>query len=119
MTDVRLDDVDFQKSGGLVPVVVQEATTREVLMVAFANREAVEETLRTGYAHYFSRSRHRLWKKGETSGHVQRVRAILVDCDRDTLLYLVEQTGVACHRGTRSCFTEALSEGVGDNAHGA
>ncbi|MCS6815818.1 MAG: phosphoribosyl-AMP cyclohydrolase [Blastocatellia bacterium] len=110
MTGVPLDDVDFQKSGGLVPVVVQEATTREVLMVAFANREAVEQTLRTGYAHYFSRSRNRLWRKGETSGHVQRVRAILVDCDRDTLLYLVEQTGVACHRGTRSCFTEPLSE---------
>ncbi len=116
MIDIRLEDVDFQKSGGLVPVVVQEATTHEVLMVAFANREAVEQTLRTGYAHYFSRSRARLWKKGETSGHVQRVRSILVDCDRDALLYIVEQTGVACHRGTRSCFTESLIKSASGEA---
>jgi len=108
MTGVALDDVDFEKSGGLVPVVVQDAATREVLMVAFANREALAETVRTGYAHYFSRSRQRLWKKGETSGHVQRIREIRVDCDRDTVLYIVEQTGVACHRGTRSCFTDPL-----------
>ncbi len=109
MSEVTLQEVDFQKSGGLIPVVVQEATTREVLMVAFANPDAVRETLRTGYAHYFSRSRNRLWKKGESSGHVQRVREVLVDCDRDALLYIVEQTGVACHRGTRSCFTETLA----------
>jgi len=82
-------------------------------MVAFANREALAETLRTGYAHYFSRSRGKLWKKGETSGHVQRIRAVLVDCDRDTVLYLVEQTGVACHRGTRSCFTDPLWDDSG------
>jgi phosphoribosyl-AMP cyclohydrolase len=118
MTDVRLDDIDFRKSDGLVPVVVQEATTGEVLMVAFANREAVEQTVRTGYAHYFSRSRQRLWKKGETSGHVQRVRAILVDCDRDALLYLVEQTGVACHRGTRSCFVERVRGDLSGDAAG-
>jgi phosphoribosyl-AMP cyclohydrolase len=108
MTAVTLEDVDFEKLGGLVPVVVQDAATRDVLMVAFANREALAETVRTGYAHYFSRSRQRLWKKGETSGHVQRVREILLDCDRDTVLYIVEQTGVACHRGTRSCFTDPL-----------
>jgi phosphoribosyl-AMP cyclohydrolase len=113
MTKVRLEEVDFAKLGGLVPVVVQDATTREVLMVAFANREALAETLRTGYAHYFSRSRGKLWKKGETSGHVQRIRAVLVDCDRDTVLYLVEQTGVACHRGTHSCFTDPLRDDSG------
>ncbi|GBC81241.1 Phosphoribosyl-AMP cyclohydrolase [bacterium HR10] len=118
MSGVALEELDFRKSGGLVPVVVQDAVTREVLMVAFANREAILETLRTGYAHYFSRSRGQLWKKGETSGHVQRIREILVDCDRDTVLYLVEQEGVACHRGTRSCFTEPLIGGAPrDAAH--
>jgi phosphoribosyl-AMP cyclohydrolase len=110
MNEVRVDEVDFAKGQGLVPVVVQEVTTREVLMVAFANREAVEATLRTRCAHYFSRSRNSLWKKGETSGHVQKVREVLVDCDNDTLLYIVEQTGVACHLGTKTCFTNSLSE---------
>jgi phosphoribosyl-AMP cyclohydrolase len=110
MSSVRVDEVAFAKGGGLVPVVVQDSETREVLMVAFANREAVETTLATGYAHYFSRSRNQLWKKGETSGHVQRIKEVLVDCDNDTLLYVVEQTGVACHLGTRSCFTNSLTE---------
>lgn len=108
MSEVTVDALDFAKMNGLIPVVTQDATTGEVLMVAFANREAVEETLRTGYAHYFSRSRRELWRKGATSGHVQRVREILVDCDADTLIYLVDQTGVACHQGTRTCFTQTL-----------
>lgn len=111
MSELTLDALDFGKMDGLVPVVTQDATTGEVLMVAFANRHAVEETLRTGYAHYFSRSRKELWRKGATSGHVQRVREILVDCDADTLIYLVDQTGVACHRGTRTCFTQRLRLG--------
>ena len=93
---------------GLIPVVVQDAGTREVLMVAYANAEAVEKTQETGFAHYFSRSRKKLWKKGEESGHVQRVREIRVDCDEDCLLYLVTQEGAACHTGYRSCFYRTI-----------
>lgn len=93
---------------GLIPVVVQDADTRDVLMVAYANAEAVELTKRTGYAHYFSRSRKKLWKKGEESGHLQRVLRILVDCDEDCLLYEVDQSGAACHMGYRSCFFRTI-----------
>jgi phosphoribosyl-AMP cyclohydrolase len=78
-------------------------------MVAYANREAIEQTMKTHYAHYWSRSRKSLWKKGETSGHLQKVREILVDCDKDTVLYVVDQTGVACHTGEWSCFHNRLS----------
>ncbi len=92
----------------LIPVVVVDARTREVLMVAYADREALELTKKTGFAHYYSRSRKRIWKKGEESGHLQRVVRILVDCDEDTLLYEVEQTGVACHTGHYSCFFRTL-----------
>jgi phosphoribosyl-AMP cyclohydrolase len=95
-------------TGGLVPVVVVDTRTREVLMVAYADREALELTKKTGFAHYYSRSRKKIWKKGEESGHLQRVRRILVDCDEDTLLYEVEQEGVACHTGHRSCFYRTL-----------
>jgi len=94
---------------GLVPVVVQDAGTREVLMVAYANDEAVRLTRETGFAHYYSRSRQRLWKKGEESGHVQRVVRILVDCDADCLLYEVEQQGAACHTGHRTCFFRTVA----------
>ncbi len=93
---------------GLVPVVVQDAGTGDVLMVAYANDEAVRLTRETGYAHYFSRSRQRLWKKGEESGHLQRVHEILVDCDEDCLLYRVDQAGAACHTGYRSCFFRTI-----------
>lgn len=93
---------------GLVPVVVQDTLTREVLMVAYADVEAVELTRTTGFAHYYSRSRKRLWKKGEESGHLQRVLRILVDCDEDCILYEVEQTGAACHMGYRSCFFRTI-----------
>jgi phosphoribosyl-AMP cyclohydrolase len=93
---------------GLIPVVVQDAVTREVLMVAYANAEAVEKTRETGFAHYFSRSRKQLWKKGEESGHIQRIREIRVDCDEDCILYLVEQEGAACHTGYRSCFFRTI-----------
>jgi phosphoribosyl-AMP cyclohydrolase len=96
----------FEK--GLVPVVVVDGETREVLMVAYASREAPDLTRRTGFAHYYSRSRGKIWKKGEESGHLQRVVRILVDCDEDTLLYEVEQEGVACHTGHRSCFYRTL-----------
>ncbi|RUM45058.1 MAG: phosphoribosyl-AMP cyclohydrolase [Desulfurobacterium sp.] len=79
-------------------------------MVAYANREAIERTISTGYAHYYSRSRQKIWKKGETSGNVQKVKRILLDCDSDTLLYVVEQKGVACHTGEYSCFFRTVAE---------
>lgn len=101
-------EVDFEKGGGLVPVVVQEVETREVLMVAYANREALAKTVETGYAHFWSRSRGKIWMKGETSGNVMEVKGILVDCDGDTLIYLVKAAGPACHTGNRSCFYRSL-----------
>ncbi len=106
------DNIDFSKSAdGLIPAVAQDADTREVLMVAYVNREALEETIRIGEAVYYSRSRRELWHKGATSGHVQKVRDILVDCDCDTIIYLVDQTGAACHTGSRSCFFRRLKDG--------
>lgn len=92
----------------LIPVVVQDIHTRDVLMVAYANQEAVDLTRSTGYAHYYSRSRQKLWKKGEESGHFQKVERILVDCDEDCLIYEVEQAGAACHMGYRSCFFRTI-----------
>ncbi len=97
--------LDFEKSGGLVPAVAQDADTGAVLMLAWMNREAYEETLRTRRAVYFSRSRNRLWRKGEESGHWQEVREVYVDCDADTVLLKVHQVGgAACHEGYASCF---------------
>ena len=97
--------IDFDKSGGLVPAVAQDADTGEVLMLAWMNREAYEETLRTGRACYFSRSRGKLWRKGEESGHVQEVRGVFIDCDADTILLKVNHVGgAACHEGYHSCF---------------
>ncbi|HNX17897.1 MAG TPA: phosphoribosyl-AMP cyclohydrolase [Methanoregula sp.] len=93
---------------GLIPVVVQDSKTRDVLMMAYANDEAVHLTETTGFAHYYSRSRKKLWKKGEESGHFQKVVKILVDCDEDCLIYEVEQTGAACHTGYRSCFFRTI-----------
>ena len=95
---------DFSKEGGLVAAIAQDADTREVLMVAWMNAEAYAETVRTGRAVYYSRSRGKLWRKGEESGHVQTVRAIYIDCDADAVLLAVEQAGAACHEGYRSCF---------------
>ncbi len=90
---------------GLIPVVAQDYTTGEIRMVAWANEEAIKKTLETGYAHYFSRSRGKIWKKGETSGELQRVREIRVDCDQDTLIYVIDQEkNTACHTGERNCF---------------
>jgi len=102
-----IDTVDFSKGSGLVPVVVQDQKTKDVLMVAYANREAIALSFETGLAHYWSRSRASLWKKGETSGHLQKIKEIKMDCDADALLYVVDQVGVACHRGTWSCFDES------------
>jgi len=97
--------IDFEKAGGLVPAIAQDAESGAVLMLAWMNQAAYEETVRTGRACYFSRSRNRLWRKGEESGHVQEVREIYLDCDADTILLKVHQIGgAACHEGYRSCF---------------
>jgi phosphoribosyl-AMP cyclohydrolase len=97
--------LDFDKTGGLIPAIAQDADTGDVLMLAWMNREAYEETLRTGRACYFSRSRGKLWRKGEESGNVQEVKEVFVDCDADTVLLRVRQIGgAACHEGFRSCF---------------
>jgi phosphoribosyl-AMP cyclohydrolase len=101
---------NFEKGGGLVPVVVQDWQTGEVLMLAYMNRESWSNTLQTGNATYWSRSRNALWMKGESSGNVQHVRDIFIDCDEDTVLLKVEQVGgAACHTGYRSCFYRRLS----------
>ena len=105
---MKIDEIDFMKGGGLVPVVTQDATSMEVLTLAYADREAVSLTLETGWAHYYRRSHGKVMKKGVTSGNVQRVREILLDCDFDALVYLVDQTGPACHLGERSCFHNKL-----------
>jgi phosphoribosyl-ATP pyrophosphohydrolase/phosphoribosyl-AMP cyclohydrolase len=111
----RLSAVRFG-ADGLVPVVTQESRSGDVLMVAYANRDALDRTLATGLAHYFSRSRGVLWQKGETSAHVQRVVEIRLDCDGDTVLYRVEQTGPACHTGSRTCFSTVLGGAAGQRA---
>jgi phosphoribosyl-ATP pyrophosphohydrolase/phosphoribosyl-AMP cyclohydrolase len=98
VNDIRFDE------RGLVPVIIQDARNGQVLMFAYANREAIEKTLETKRVHFWSRSRKKLWEKGEESGNFQEVRGILLDCDSDTVLILVDQRGVACHTGKRSCF---------------
>lgn len=100
--------LDLKKGRGLIPVVVQDVESKEVLMLAYANEEALKKTLSTGYAHYWSRSRKRLWMKGETSGNTQKIREVMTDCDYDTLLYVVEQKGPACHTGEYTCFHNKL-----------
>ena len=97
-------EMDFNKLGGLVPCIVQEEGTGQVLMLAYMNEESLHQTLRTGLATYWSRSRNEIWIKGKTSGHYQYVKRILVDCDNDTLLMIVKQEGAACHTGKHSCF---------------
>lgn len=108
-----LSAVRFDEKG-LVPVVVQDARTGEVLTLAYANREALEETLRTRRSTFFSRSRQALWRKGETSGHTQEVVEVLLDCDGDAVVYRVLPQGPACHTGERTCFHRALLEGEKD-----
>ncbi|MBQ9787270.1 MAG: phosphoribosyl-AMP cyclohydrolase [Lentisphaeria bacterium] len=98
-------ELDFQKSGGLIPAIAQDWQTGEVLMLAYISPESWAETIKSGCATYFSRSRNKLWKKGESSGHFQKIRSILVDCDLDTVIFKVEQSGAgACHTGHYSCF---------------
>jgi phosphoribosyl-AMP cyclohydrolase len=102
-------ELAFEKLDGLIPGIVQDHASGEVLMLGYLNAEALKETQRTGEVHFFSRSRNRLWKKGETSGHILRVRQVRVDCDADALLFLVEPLGPGvCHEGFRSCFFRSL-----------
>ncbi len=107
---MRIPDNLKYDEKGLIPAVVQDATTNEVLMVAYMNAESLKRTVETGLTWFWSRSRQKFWQKGETSGHVQRVREILYDCDQDTLLMKVDQTGPACHTGAKSCFFRSFSE---------
>ena len=109
MQDI-LNRVDWQKSE-LLPVIVQDSSNNEVLMMAYMNKEALELSLKSRVAHYFSRSKQRIWKKGESSGHTQKIHSFNIDCDNDTLLIKVTQEGVACHTGRRSCFFTELESG--------
>jgi phosphoribosyl-AMP cyclohydrolase / phosphoribosyl-ATP pyrophosphohydrolase len=105
MTEENLiEKLNWKKMDGLIPVVVQDANTKETLMLAYANREALENTLKTGKGIYWSRSRQELWVKGETSGHTQKIVRVIADCDYDALLYVVEQKGPVCHTGAETCF---------------
>lgn len=115
---MTLDGLRFDAQG-LLPAVVQEADTGELLMVAWMDRAAVEATLSSGLTHFWSRSRGKPWTKGETSGHVQHVQSVYADCDGDTLLVQVHQEGVACHTGQRTCFFTALRGGAGDGSRPA
>ncbi len=105
MTEENLvEKLDWKKMDGLIPVAVQDANSKAVLMLAYANRLALEKTLSTGFAHYWSRSRNQLWMKGETSGHTQKIAQIIADCDYDAVIYVVEQKGPVCHTGAETCF---------------
>lgn len=110
MKPVKIDELDWEKMDGLVPVITQEADTLEVLTLAYVNREALQKTFETGWAHYYRRSHGKVMKKGVTSGNVQRVREVLTDCDNDAVLYMVEQSGPACHLGEQSCFHKKLEK---------
>jgi len=104
----QINTIDWDKMDGLIPVVTQEASTNEVLMLAYMDKEALSLTLESNIAHYFSRSKQRIWKKGESSGHTQEIVDIMLDCDNDTILLKVNQTGVACHTGRKSCFFTSM-----------
>jgi phosphoribosyl-AMP cyclohydrolase len=105
-----IDDIDFEKSGGLIPIIVQDATTKEVLTLAYSNKESLELTKKTGNSWFWSRSRNKLWMKGEESGNTQKVKEILIDCDYDAVIYLVEPSGPACHTGEQVCFHNNLEK---------
>jgi phosphoribosyl-AMP cyclohydrolase len=110
--DKILDTVDFEKGGGLVTAIAQDHATGEILMLAYMNRDSLAETLATGRAVYWTRSRQKLWRKGEESGNVQVIKSIYVDCDADAILMKVEQIGdAACHTGKRSCFFREIRDG--------
>ena len=104
----RVEQVDFEKGNGLVPTIVQDFETKEVLMLAYMSKESLMKTFEGNTTWFYSRSRNELWNKGSTSGHFQYVKEIKIDCDNDTILILVEQTGAACHTGNKSCFYRDL-----------
>ncbi len=109
---IIVEQLDFSKTpGDLIPVVVQDHLTKEVLMLAYATKEAVELSLETGIMHYYSRSRQKIWKKGETSGHFQEIEEVITDCDSDSLLVFIKQIGAACHEGYYSCFYKNFKNG--------
>ena len=108
----NINNIDFSKSGGIVPVIVQDANTKEILTLAYTNKESLERTLSTGNSWFWSRSRKKLWMKGEESGNTQKIKEILVDCDSDALIYVVEPQGPACHTGERTCFHNSLKKSV-------
>ena len=110
MINVNTSDLNWEKMGGLIPVVTQDADSLEVLTLAFINLEALKKSLDTGWAHYYRRSHGRVMKKGETSGNVQRIKDILTDCDKDAVVYLVNQSGPACHLGERTCFHKRVNK---------
>jgi phosphoribosyl-AMP cyclohydrolase len=103
-----IDKIKFNEQG-LIPAIVQDSETNEVLMMAYMNKIALEETFKTGFTHFYSRSRKSQWKKGESSGHLQAVKEILIDCDLDTILIKAEQTGGACHMGYKTCFFRKIN----------
>ena len=105
-----IDEIDFKKGDGLVPVIVQDATSKEVLTLAYTNKESLEPTKKSGNSWFWSRSRNKLWMKGEESGNTQKVKEILVDCDFDAIIYLVEPSGPACHTGERVSFHHGLEK---------
>lgn len=104
----RIESVDFEKGNGLVPTIVQDYKSKEVLMLAYMNKESLKKTLEGDTTWFYSRSRNELWNKGATSGHFQYVKEIKIDCDNDTILILVEQVGAACHTGNKTCFYRDL-----------
>ena len=109
---VSINELDFAKGNGLIPAIVQDYTSNKVLMLAYVNVEALIRTIETGFAHYWSRSRQQLWKKGETSGNTQRIKNLHIDCDTDTILYVVHQKGPACHTGETTCFHNKLDKRI-------
>ncbi|MFH0848381.1 MAG: phosphoribosyl-AMP cyclohydrolase [archaeon] len=113
MKDISIEELDFKKMGGIMPAVIQDANTQEVLTVVFVNEEALRLTMRTGFVHRWSRTSQRIIMKGETSGNTQRVKRILTDCDVDSVIFLVEPKGPACHTGERTCFHKEMKGFVG------
>jgi phosphoribosyl-AMP cyclohydrolase len=107
---VDIKELNFSKGNGLIPVVTQDYETKDILMLAYVNKEALEKTIETGLAHYWSRSRGKIWLKGETSGNYQKIIEIRVDCDNDSIIYIVKPLGPACHTGNFSCFYRRLKK---------
>ena len=105
-----IDEIDFAKNDGLIPVIVQDVNTKDVLTLAYSNKESLEMTTKTGNSWFWSRSRNKLWMQGEESGNTQKVKKILVDCDSDAIIYLVEPLGPACHTGEKICFHNNLEK---------